>query len=848
MTRVFPPSMRLTLHTTLAALAALPVFTARAADTAPPWRILIANDTCPDVTWGFTEAQVRESFAELIRAHLDEMNRTDAGPPENRDHYNLMAFVEAEAFFEKYPGRREEFIRRAREGRICLTPFLCNTLWGWQSIEAALRSFYPAHRFAHEHGIPLEVANHTELPSLPWGMATILAGAGFRWVSVPFLDYDSTFKELRNPPLFRLEGPDGSQVRVVMDKWASLKANYTQGGYLLQDPRRIAGEWLPHYEKLGADWPLRTIYASGSHSDINPNSWKQARGFADGIIAYNAAGTNPVKLVNGTLAQFCREVDAAEQATPFLTTLRGCFGHSWELWPVSLAATVAAARENERAFLAAESLVALASQAMPGLAARTRADRRRAEWCWAMLGDHAWNGTDLANKRHNAQLRRRWAAELAVISSRLSALAWGGLGFRPDPRYLTVFNPLSFTNDIFVTVEAPAQATGVRALASSVRVENGVRRLSFVAPRVPPLGFREFRLQTRRPSIFAVPPFARGANTLEGPFYRLQVDPENGGLASVVHKPTGQELVVGASGRSLCQTVFHDGREHTLSDIRCCTQFDACTGELRVTGRAGDLRVTNIITLHAALDRVDFDVRIEKPPTTNEQRILHFFPVCEGAKELRIETPAAVLRPRPRPEGDLLPGADTRRFAVQGFVDVSPAGRAGVTIAPLDAFMLRLDQGAPAFEAMANDQNWKEVTRDQDGVRQFRFRYSLRAHLPGHDNAAAVAWSRAAASPPTVAAGRLPKKRLNHPHLALDPARAVATCFKPADDGTPGKAVARLWETRGQGGAVRLEARGIKAVTATDLLEREQGALELKQGKVNVPVRGFGCAGVALER
>jgi hypothetical protein len=831
------------------ALAATLSVVAGAAEIAPsPWRILIANDTCPDVTWGFTEAQTRQAFADLIRAHLDEMNRTDAGPPENWNHYNLMAFIEAEAFFEKYPERKDEFVRRAREGRICLGPFLCNTLWGWQSIEGVLRAFYPANRFAREHRLSLELANHTELPSLPWGMATLLAGCGFRWTSVPFLDYDSTFKGLQNPPLFRWEGPDGSEVRVILDKWASLKANYMQGGHLLQDTKRVAADWLPHYARLGAAYPLRTIYASGTHSDINPNSWRQARGFADGIAAYNAAGTNAARLVNGTFAQFCREADSAEQATPFMPKLRGCFGHSWELWPVSLASIVAAARESERAFLAAESLVALASLEKPEFGAVTRAERQRAEWCWAMLADHAWNGTDLKNKRHNAELRRQWADDLARISAGLTSRAWSALGLKTDMDYVTVFNPLSFTNDLLVSFDAPAGVSGVRGLASSLRVEGGVRRLTFVAPRVPPFGFREFRLETRRPPITVVPPFTGSADALEGPFYRVRVDLKNGGLASVVHQSTGQELVLGASGRTLCQTVFHAGREHTLTNIECRVRFDGCTGELRIIGCAGDLRVTNTITLYAALDRVDLDLRLEKAPTTNEQRLLHFFPVGQGAKDLRVETPAAVLRPRPQPDGDLLPGADTRRFAVQGFVDVSPPGRAGVTIAPLDACMLRLDQGALAFEALGNDQNWKEVTQDQDSVRHFRFRYSLRAHAEAYHNAAAIAWSRAVAAPVTAAFGRLPRKWLDRPHLTLDPACAVITCFKPADDGSPGKIVVRLWETAGRGGLVRMETTGFKAALQTDLLEREQGALELGRGEVRVPARAFGLSGVALRR
>ena len=187
----------------LAGLLSLELVTglAKASEATPPHigqRILIANDTCPDVTWGFTEAQVRQAFADLIAAHLDEMTRTDALPPEDRDHYNATAFIEVEAFLEIYPQRQGELLRRIREGRFCVSPFLCNSLWGFQSVEGALRTFYPARRMEREHGLPMGVAEHIELPSLPWGMASLMAGCGIRWTSVPFLDYDSTFKGLNN--------------------------------------------------------------------------------------------------------------------------------------------------------------------------------------------------------------------------------------------------------------------------------------------------------------------------------------------------------------------------------------------------------------------------------------------------------------------------------------------------------------------------------------------------------------------------------------------------------------------------------------------------------------------------
>ncbi|NIR00909.1 MAG: hypothetical protein GTN78_12025, partial [Gemmatimonadales bacterium] len=69
-----------------------------------------------------------------------------------------------------------------------------------QSFEGAIRTLYPARRLELEWGVPMDVAEHIECPSLPWGTASILAGCGIRWLSNPFLNFDSTFAQLENPP------------------------------------------------------------------------------------------------------------------------------------------------------------------------------------------------------------------------------------------------------------------------------------------------------------------------------------------------------------------------------------------------------------------------------------------------------------------------------------------------------------------------------------------------------------------------------------------------------------------------------------------------------------------------
>jgi alpha-mannosidase len=299
--------------------------------------------------------------------------------------------------------------------------------------------------------------------------------------------------------------------------------------------------------------------------------------------------------------------------------------------------------------------------------------------------------------------------------------------------------------------------------------------------------------------------------------------------------------------RTLCQTLFFDGREQALENVRTEVVAEGpVLARTKVTGMVQGIEVTNSITVYAGLDQVDFDLLIHKPVTRQEQRLCHAFPVLQDHAELRIETPGAVVRPRPQPVGDLLPGADARRFAVQGFVDASVPGGTGVTIAPLDAFALRLDLEPLTFEALGNDQNYREVTQDQDGVKEFRFRYVLRGHTGGYNNSEAIAWSRSAATPLVSIMGAIPDERTTRPAIQLDPSRAVATCLKPADGDGSGGLILRFWETAGQAEPVRINLKEHGRAIRTDLLERDQDELKITDGHIEAKVNPHGFYSIRL--
>lgn len=809
--------------------------------------IYVANDNCPDYTWGLTEAATRRALADLVAAHLDEMTRTDNQRFESRSRYNMAVTQEAICFLEHYPERKEELIRRIREGRLYVSPYFCNTLWGMQSAEGAIRSFYPARRLADEWGFQLDSAHHIELPSLPWGTASILAGCGIRSLTVPYLDYDSTLKGLRCPPLFYLEGPDGSRLRVLLDQWASAKANYTQGRAVLAE-EGAPNEWLDHYAALGEAYPLTAILASGTHGDISPKSAAGARVYADQIINFNLRPHRPATIINATFDQFWQAVDEAQARGAKLPALRGCLGHSWELWPVSLARYVAAMRQGERDFLSSETLVALAAAVRPELSESTQDARRRAEWCWTMLADHAWNGTDDANRRLNADLRRDWGEELERRSRELTDAAWTALGGKPETDRLTLFNPLSTPRRELVRIaDVLGAPCGVshqgRPIAVQTVSEGEQTCLYFVSPPIAGFGFCQLGRHEEPVPTNAV--LTAGRDALEGPYYRLVPDAVTGGIVSLIHKPTGAELAAADCGRTLGQTIYFEGQERLLTNVS--VEPVACgpvLARIRIRGRIDgtEIDVDENVTVYAELDRVDFDFRIRRPVSTGQQRLCHAFPLLGDEAVLRVAAAGAVVRPRPQPDGDLLPGANTGRFAVGEFLSVA-SEEIVVTVVPWDAYALRLDLGPPMFEALGNDQNHREVSRDQNGETEFRFRYSLRAE-PGHSGASA-AFGRQPATPLLVSA--VPAdigQRL--PRVDIDPARAVAICLKPCDE--PGRGtVVRLWETAGRTGSMTVGLNGYRAAYVTDLMERDQRRLEIVDGNVSFDLPAHGYVALRLK-
>jgi len=152
--------------------------------------------------------------------------------------------------------------------------------------------------------------------------------------------------------------------------------------------------------------------------------------------------------------------------------------------------------------------------------------------------------------------------------------------------------------------------------------------LYFVSPPIAGFGFCQLGRHEEPIRTNAV--LTAGRDALEGPYYRLVPDAVTGGIASLIHKPTGTELAAADRGRTLGQTIYFEGQERLLTNAS--VEPVACgpvLARIRIRGRIDgtEIDVDENVSVYAELDRVDFDFRIRKPVSTGQQRLCHAFPL-----------------------------------------------------------------------------------------------------------------------------------------------------------------------------------------------------------------------------
>jgi alpha-mannosidase len=211
--------------------------------------------------------------------------------------------------------------------------------------------------------------------------------------------------------------------------------------------------------------------------------------------------------------------------------------------------------------------------------------------------------------------------------------------------------------------------------------------LVFLAEDVPSLGYKVYRLApdeqaaARRAHQSSL---RLGENWLENQFYRLEIDPQSGCIASLYDKTMRREWVDKDAPHGFNQLLVRDPQTGAVSKPEQAAiqpgETGALCASLVVKARArGCPQITQEITLYDGIRRIDFANRLLKDATPLLE--LYFaFPFDVENPRFHLETSNAVIEP----VRDQLPGSNTDAYTVQHWVSVC-GGQGGVAWSSLDA-------------------------------------------------------------------------------------------------------------------------------------------------------------------
>lgn len=837
------------------------------------WRIYVAPSTHTDI--GYTDLQER-----VIGLH----NRnTDLSIELTKEfplyHWNLESSWAAQMWFrDRPPSRHNDLLEAARQHRVGIESGYLNMLTGLCSEEELIRDLYYSARLAREAGVPFESHTLTDAPSHVWSVPTILAGAGIRYLSVGVNQTRAPLfrKNIHHKSPFWWVGPDGSKVLT----WFTDGYSQAERIGLKEGPERMRANmdsflyWWEHR----TDYPYDAVLLHGAYSD----NVAIGRTMAETITEYSKKYAYPKVILsaNNDFFQYIEKSFADK-----IQTVRGCGGSWWEDGAGSSAVETAMNRNAHQDAIAAEAVWAVSAAA--GKSANVpQADFNRLWDCMLLYDEHTWGAYNSISNPASDFVVRQFAYKAAFAieaQDKAKRLLDGGLRelaarVHAPADSILVFNPSGRARTGMVTVNIPRSMAVMDesgAVPQQIVREDvlDVVTVGFVAKDVPPAGYKLYRLaKAERPAA----PKRFGGKVLENEFYRVEFAP-NGGVASLMDKKLGRDLVDKNSKYKLGQVVYAAGG----SDDKGGTPIEApilskvkylSPEKARVeAGAAGSVfssaktigkmpplqNVEMEVILYEQQRRVDFVFRVHKDMVLEKEALYFAFPIAGAKPQFRYEIGGGSVRPNE----DQFPGACRDWFAVQRWVTVNTAD-AGVAWSPVDTPLITLCDMTPGkwldelpitngtiFAYAMNNYWFTNYKAGQDGGAEFR--YSLTSDQ-SIDPAVASIFGESVQAPMRAiraeATARLDGlSQSSQSFCQVQPANVELTALKPADDGKG--IIVRIRETAGRDSDVEIQLGlpGITKASQCDLVERVRDSAPMEGSRIRTKISANAMATYRVE-
>jgi len=709
-------------------------------------------------------------------------------------------------------------------------------------VEQMFRSLRPVRRLREEWGLDISTAMQSDVNGIAWLFSDLLLDMGVDFLSMAINPVRGGVPK-PYPMAFWWETPSGRRLLC----WNGYHYLFGRSVLKLGDWRFAEREVSTFVDKLQArdDYPFDFLFFQSTHP-MRVDNGPPDLVIADFVREWNESGRSPrMQLV--AHREFAAILRQSQAQLPVMT------GEWMDWWCDGVGSTAfetTVARQCHQVLGMAETLGTWVKLKNWGALPYSSAEANEAHEQVSLYDEHTWGAYASVAAPHdpwtkgqeNAKAGYAFRASasahdmLAKTAGKVAhALGEGSPAGRfnlgdltPEEAYpldkqrgVLVLNTLPWERD--VVVDEPLQRGGAAPVGVlDMFFPEGVpwggdkpksEQVTF-AGRVPGLGYSYLRSECGTAAELR-----GGPNWAESGSYRIEVDPQSGGLVQWVDKASGQDLAGTYRGWKLGQYVYErvasaGGREALFEPDFSAKDFGSWRDDVDFTyegpsevhvqparvgrGRSrvsvelagpGVRSATCTYTLWQGRRRLDVDWFFDKVAVSDPESVFFAFPLGIEATSFAGDFNGLPCEP----DVEQLPGSVRSWYPVLGWVAVDGPAQS-VVLVPADAPLVHLgavntgrvvehiDQKSPVIMSWALNNHWfVNFKAAQDG--KIRLRYSLTS-MPGHlDRAEAVRFSAEVRTPPLVLRDRRPPRTPEEAVIEVKQGADLVVGSKVTEDG-----------------------------------------------------------------
>ncbi|WP_044208522.1 glycoside hydrolase family 38 C-terminal domain-containing protein [Flammeovirga sp. OC4] len=677
-------------------------------DPVKPYTVYLLHHSHVDIGYTHTQDEVEKMQWDNLDDAVMMSQKTADYPEGSQFKWSVEVMWAVESYLKNTtPEKRKAFMEAVKNGSIELNGLYGNMLTGLSNPQELVESTFDALQVANETDTNLESAMITDVPGYTWGLVPVLAHSGVKYLSAGtnvFHRIGGTISTWGDRP-FYWSSPSGEEKVMVWVHEKGYSHFHTGLGFtdlkVLLTPKSVF-DYLNELNERTYPYDITTLrYTVGS--DNGPVD----QGISETVKEWNDTYETPKVMLSTTTESFkAFEEKYGDQ----LPVVKGDFTPYWEDGAGSTSAETALVRNASEKLSQAMTIMSLNGADIPNATFEQA-------WRYVLLyNEHTWGAYNSISEPEADFVHSQWAVKQSFAikaDSIADELLERALAIGEKTKGILLTNTLNWDRSELVKLSAEKTSNGDYITDQdgkyypTQRLSNG--ELAVYVDHLPAYGQLELfstaemkcSKECKKCKDCKNCKKCKGQkalkvadNTIENDFIKLEINAENGSVASLFDKVRKKELSDNTELKGLNDYYYVAGRNPkapltTSNDIQIkWLEKGDLVSIIEVSSSApGTEEWKRTFEVNAYSEVVEIDNQINKTNVYDPEGVHIAFPFNVNNGTVRIDAPFGEYIP----EKEQLQGSCKNYFTVQRYADVSNLDH-GVTWVTPDAPMIELGE------------------------------------------------------------------------------------------------------------------------------------------------------------